>query len=268
MIHTSSLLWKLTSEKAVGTYTSFLYGTMHSAGEPALTHFETLKKYLLSCSSYFGETDETGMQYLSRSVDNRFAWPGLEKIINKKAYAKAYRILKFRYQVDISRVDFLPPLMITSLISEHLMTSGTNSKILDQELWHFAKMNKLSLGGIESYHEQWEIFSKIPIDYQIAQLKDLLKNITYTRKKLIQLSHAYASNDLEKLYCLSKKSLGSMRNILLFDRNKRMAQRITNIVKNNTGNFVAVGAAHLPGLKGILRMLRNSGIKVEALPLL
>jgi hypothetical protein len=50
---------------------------------------------------------------------------------------------------------------------------------------------------------------------------------------------------------------------LITDRNKRMANRIADFAGKQPV-FIAVGALHLPGEKGVIELLRKKGFLVEA----
>ena len=125
----------------------------------------------------------------------------------------------------------------------------------------------LKVNGIDSAWEQYEINKKIQLTFQQKQLKKFLLNLSGSRRKLMILAEAYKKNDLNSLFRLSKNSLGDVRRILLYNRNKVMAQRISQILNNHEPNFVAIGAAHLPGIKGVVKYLKSEGIRVEAMSL-
>ena len=69
----------------------------------------------------------------------------------------------------------------------------------------------------------------------------------------------YLRQDIQQLYRVSRKQLGKLRNLLLLDRNKRMAKRMVRMYSNET-HFMAIGAAHLWGDKGVLSLLRKKGM--------
>jgi uncharacterized protein YbaP (TraB family) len=51
--------------------------------------------------------------------------------------------------------------------------------------------------------------------------------------------------------------------LLLDDRNERWIPILQKEFKKNS-LFIAVGAGHLPGEKGVIQLLRNAGYTVEA----
>jgi uncharacterized protein YbaP (TraB family) len=53
-----------------------------------------------------------------------------------------------------------------------------------------------------------------------------------------------------------------MRKLLLYERNTIMAERFAEIARQES-LFCAVGAGHLSGKKGLLRLLKKEGFKVR-----
>ncbi len=265
-----SLLWKvyLESSDSNAPVYSYLFGTMHSASIQAWSHMEAIKPIILKCAHFFGETSEEGLAPKGKIWDLPEDWQGSRHLVGKKRFEKINRLLVRQYNLHLERLDPIPPLMIMSIISESMMCHRQgNIAILDQELWQFAKKLGIPAEGIESAREQFAIYSQIPFLYQCRQLKKMLLNLSGSRKNILMLANAYQKNDPDTLFRLSKKSLGEVRRILLYNRNKVMAARISQILNNREPNFVAIGAAHLPGTKGVLRYLKCEGIHAEPVPL-
>lgn len=265
-----SLLWKvcLKDHHFNTPVYSYLFGTMHSASAQAWSHIDAIKPIILKCTHFFGETNEDGLSPQSKIWNLSADWQGIRHLVGNKRFEKINKHLIQQYNLHSERLDAIPPLMITSIISESMMCQQqTNKAILDQELWNYAKKLGIPAEGIESAREQYEIYTQIPFSYQCKQLKKMLLNLSHSRKKILMLAKAYQNNDLDALFRLSKKSLGEVRRILLYNRNITMATRISQILNNRAPNFVAIGAAHLPGMKGILRYLQHTGIQSEPIPL-
>jgi uncharacterized protein YbaP (TraB family) len=72
----------------------------------------------------------------------------------------------------------------------------------------------------------------------------------------------YETSDIQKIFKSAKKSTKGLRKVLLYDRNKIMAQRIAVMAKEQS-IFVAIGAGHLGGQKGVLRLLKKNGLKIR-----
>ena len=79
---------------------------------------------------------------------------------------------------------------------------------------------------------------------------------------------AYLARDLAGLAEMGNKPLASDDHLyqtvtdrLLSQRNARMADRMAPILKEG-GAFIAVGAAHLPGDRGLLNLIEKAGYRV------
>jgi Uncharacterized protein conserved in bacteria len=72
----------------------------------------------------------------------------------------------------------------------------------------------------------------------------------------------YAQGDIQGLYKSAKKDAKGMRKVLLYRRNRLMAKRFAEIASREP-LFCAVGAGHLAGGKGMLRLLKNAGFSLR-----
>jgi uncharacterized protein YbaP (TraB family) len=254
------LLWKLTLDSNAPP--GYLFGTMHSAGTIATDKIIRVLPYIQGCTSYFGESD------IDQLLANPFqtappVWKGLAALIRPPAYARCHHQLKKRFNLDLDAIQHLPPLLLTSLISEKMLSAGSG-QALDIQLWMLAKNQGLSVQGLESVEEQAKIYEGIPILYQIRQIKKMVLNLTGAFKSLAKIERAYFRDDLAGLYRLSHRHLGKTKRIILYDRNLIMAQRIKVRMDDRASScFFALGAAHLPGQKGVLRLLKALGLEVD-----
>lgn len=87
----------------------------------------------------------------------------------------------------------------------------------------------------------------------------ILKNKSYSQT----LTDFYREKDLDMIDSLSTlSSPQSYLKAMLFDRNLEMVKNMDSIMK--TGSlFSAIGAAHLPGNKGVIELLRTKGYTVK-----
>ncbi|HSZ71609.1 MAG TPA: TraB/GumN family protein, partial [Cytophagaceae bacterium] len=82
---------------------------------------------------------------------------------------------------------------------------------------------------------------------------ELEKMITlYQERKLLDLYQVIMTSEMSD----------SMETALLTDRNQVMADRIEKMMKEKAV-FAAIGSAHLPGDKGVLKLLQERGYKVR-----
>ena len=81
-------------------------------------------------------------------------------------------------------------------------------------------------------------------------------------RSVLKLVDLYEKEDIHKIYIMSKKQLGKLRDIMLYERNEQMAEFIDQHKSINA--FYAIGAAHLGGEKGVLTKLKRRGWQLIA----
>jgi len=144
---------------------------------------------------------------------------------------------------------------------------------LDMRLQKFAEGKNINVVGLETPKEQLGIFDSLPMEKQIEMLAELLENYTESKKIEKKMIDSYMAKDLNRLAALIPESIAfsknkpeaeSMLEKLIYHRNVKMAQRAEKYFAAGNG-FMAVGALHLPGERGVLDLLENNGYKIEAI---
>lgn len=235
---------------------------MHVQDLRAFGYVDFLKQRIDDCQIFANEmnlSDTAGT-----AVQSSFNLPDqltLLDLIGQKKYQKLRRIFTKAFGFELDFYRRLLPIIISNQLSEVVFNKEAGLS-LDEYLSRYAAEAGKTVTGIESLAEQLEILQQIPLDYQLKSLLDLGRNVSKHRRHLLQLMAYYENSQLQHLYLSSKKGLGKMRKMMLYDRNLVMADRIAALLSRDT-LFCAVGAAHLPGLKGVLKLLIDRGFKVR-----
>jgi hypothetical protein len=133
---------------------------------------------------------------------------------------------------------------------------------LDETLWNHAKSQGKTTTGVETFADQLETLRNIPFEQHLKGLTWLLKNYNRHKTRMHKMMERYAAGEIQALYQAAKKDAKGMRKTLLYRRNKLMAKRFVEIARTQS-LFCAVGAGHLAGGKGMLRLLKKEGFKVS-----
>jgi uncharacterized protein YbaP (TraB family) len=255
------LLWKI--RPADSNIESYLFGTIHLRKKSFAEKVEKLKPYISKCRVFSSEID-LDTNYVDVDFSRSFYLPGnksLSELLGFKKYEKAKKILAKAFNFKLDLYQHHIPLISSQAIAEHVLKSEA-IEALDYLLWNLAKKEGLICRGIESMAEQLKVLNGIPIDTQLKSFKDVCQNVSKFRKLNNRLLNLYEAEDIQKIYKESKKSLGGIREIMLYERNRNMANRI-NKLSREEANFFAIGAAHLAGAKGLLAMLKQHDIEVK-----
>ena len=119
--------------------------------------------------------------------------------------------------------------------------------------------------ALETAKFQFGLFDEIPRDIQIQEIIRTLKDNT-GKTELEQMMKIYLSGDLEGLYVFMKSNamMEQFQTQLLDERNEAWIPQLETLFKSGS-TFVAVGAGHLAGEKGVLSLLKEKGYQVEGI---
>lgn len=240
---------------------SFLFGTMHVQDLRAFGKWELVKGKILECGAFAVEFD------LESDSPNRFSATQipdnqqLTDLLSEKKYSKLRKILLRSTGFDIAVANRTLPFLLIGAVSGQILRSDFPTS-LDEQLWAFAKAEGKQMLGIETLDEQLSVMAKIPLKAQVKMLLGLSRNVSAYRKQLIHLTELYAKEDLKRLTKVVKHQAGGLRKIMLYRRNEVMAERVFAMAQEQP-TMAAIGAGHLSGGKGVLRLLKKRGVKVR-----
>ena len=254
-----SLLWKF--QKPNESRAHFILGTMHVKSEEAYTPVSMAKHLMEQCQIYAGEMDldDPMLDHIGDVFMNEDE-KELQDLIGEKKYKKYKKVIQVAFGIDLDDITHYKPLVISNMISESILTKSFDLA-LDHFLWQYAQALGLTMKGLESASDQFEIMRAIPLDIQLKALQSCTKNVSKFRTKVLQLSELYKKGELSKLYKKSKKSMGTLRKLMIYDRNEFMTKKLMDLA-NEGATFRAVGAAHLPGNKGMLKLIKSYGYRI------
>ncbi|UMY65487.1 MULTISPECIES: TraB/GumN family protein [unclassified Flavobacterium] len=258
-----SLLWRISGN---GIQTSYLYGTIHMTCDNTLD--DATKKAIAT----------TKQLYLELDMDDPGMMPGMMKGINMKdgvtmdrlASADDYKLVdaffKKKMGVGIDAMKTMKPMMLSAMLLPAAL--GCTPKSIEEALMTEAKNYGEETFGLETVEEQLAVFDAIPYKIQMEELvKTARGDGQNDMDELAELVKLYGDKDLDALVAASEKSenrtTAEFGDVLLKDRNKNWIPRILRLIKEKP-TFFGVGAAHLGGPDGVIRLLRKMGYTVEA----
>ena len=126
--------------------------------------------------------------------------------------------------------------------------------------------NRIRVEPLESAEYQLRLVSKMPDIQQERNLLGAVKNIGQGGEDFKKLQAFWLEGDAEKLNAYLMSSMRDdpeYQKRVFADRNPRMAERAEQCLKSRDHCFVVVGAGHMVGKDGVVRLLQNRGYKVE-----
>ena len=259
------LLWKV--EKA-GRPPSFLFGTIHS-DDPRVMELPAPVQTVFDASASFTMEMISDAEAMNRLAEAMRLKPGedLRSLLGAELYRKTEQALKARGLPAEGLRRTKPWVVVVTLNTPRRETGN----FLDLKLYMRAKAQQKPVYGLETVAEQIAVFDTLPLDKQIALLRESLTTPAEFDAALEELVQAYLDRDLAALQRISEASeaastSGAYRALmdkLLLQRNHRMVQRMEPRLREGNA-FIAIGALHLPGEEGVLALLAQQGYTVSA----
>ncbi|MDB4973819.1 MAG: hypothetical protein JWN48_2160 [Myxococcaceae bacterium] len=175
-------------------------------------------------------------------------------------------------QIPAPLLERLEPWLPTVMLSlEDLgkalaeLRPGAETRQMDLELMKEARARGKPLTHFETVEQQLAVFGSIALEEQVRELRRLLDEDGLAQARL--LLRAFSSGD-EAALCASLFDEAELQNApvfydrVLFDRNARWLPVILGELEHG-GAFIAVGAGHLLGERGIVRELERRGYHVS-----
>jgi len=255
-----TLLWQIIHPKE--DRVSYLFGTMHVKDERAFRGLDYVGECLESCDCFAAEFNlEDANPQLLQEASQLPAGNTLDQLISTRTYEKLEQIVQRHLGQPLVLFNHQSPILLINALAETLF--GREQAIpLDALLHQTAKNKDKTLLGLETFEEQMQIFRAISLKDQARSLKQIATNFSSYRKTLKKTAALYIQGELHDLLKCVKKTTGGMRKVLLYDRNVKMANRFAQIAEQQS-LFAAIGAGHLAGEKGVLRLLKQRGFLVK-----
>jgi uncharacterized protein YbaP (TraB family) len=261
------LLWRIDRE---GVEPSHVYGTIHVADArlaelpgPVRQRFDGAASLMLEFvpDGYSRERFLEAAMFLDRQT--------LADKIGPEDFERAVEHLE---PIGLTRevVNKLKPWGV--LINLRNPKRAEHGAPLDRQLLELARARRLPLDQIEGVEEQIFTFDEFPMESQVALLKHSLAH----RDELLELAErtldAYLAGDLAGIWRLRKQFIARhpqiaahqavMTKRVVHDRSVVMAFRMQRRLRRGAA-FVALGALHLYGERGVLALLEADGYRAE-----
>jgi hypothetical protein len=145
------------------------------------------------------------------------------------------------------------------------------ASVLDYVLARMALEQGKAVMELESLDEQVSVFEGMSEADQVALLGHAVNSYERLPQVMERLIGVYLKRDLAAMWRISEENSGGSEETkrisqlfaqrLIYDRNTRMAERMGAQLKQG-GAFIAVGALHLHGDRGVLSQLERRGWRV------
>lgn len=256
----SSLLWKISGPNVKGN--SFLFGTMHLIEKDYFVFPKKLQKevkktdvLVMELAGLPNQLEATGYVMLKEgSFFDYFTQDETDSIL---AWAKE----KFGMGEETFRKSFskMKPFAVTQLGVQLHFIGKTESYEMSFE--KIAKENEITIKGLETIAEQMALFDNLTKEQQASMVMENIRTGDESIDLIKRMQIVYQAQQIDELYGLIQKEGGVIseeQSSFLDDRNQNWIPQIKTFVKEQDA-FIAVGAGHLGGPNGVIRLLEKEG---------
>ena len=265
-----SLLWEISGNGLKKP--SYLFGTMHVSSKIAFHLADSFYIGIRNADVVALETNPEswqedmskyefgGMDYSMAGFGGYFSSPS--------DYLKISTLKFYKYDKKIESSLYSNPSTINNLLYRSYGNESADFEedtYLDMYIYQCGKKWGKKVAGVENYGESMKLMQEA---YKDAAKDKNIKERSYDIDEeygMDKLQEAYRTGNLDRLDSINK--LNSMSDAFdekfLYKRNEIQANSIDSILKSKSTLFVGVGAAHLPGQRGVIEMLRAKGYKLR-----
>ena len=264
------LLWRI---EGGGAEPSYLFGTVHLSDPRVLDLDEQVVQAFAAADTVALEV--VGGKRLAARALRSMQLPAdqdLEEILGQPLFADTVAALA-RIGVPAEAARRFKPWAVYALLNlstAELKRAAAGAPVLDRWLEQEAARQGKRVRGLESIDEHLAVLDDMAEEVQVAMLESTVAYANQTDQLQEELTRFYLARDLAAIQrFMIEPALRSEPDItraflqrLIVARNRTWLARIKRLLA--AGNaFIAVGALHLPGETGLLRLLQAAGFRVS-----
>ena len=276
MLNGEGLLWRVEKPSLAPSY---LYGTMHSTQAEPMRLAREAAPYAegaAAIATELGDIDATLKLKIGSTLLSAALAPDVDTFAGEIEGDDARRVEAMLAAKGASP-EMAHHLKLWMLaVTASLPRCEAEGQIkglpeVDESFARIARAKKIPVLGLESVDEQIKVIASIPPDLAAGELKGIAKGGPYADGGYATLLSLYAQKRPAAALAVldagpglseaTRAATAELTRRLLSDRNDVMAARAAPLLEKG-GAFIAVGALHLSGKRGLIEILRSQGYRV------
>ncbi len=260
------LLWEISGNGL--TKPSYVFGTMHVSNKLAFhlsdSFYYALKQVDAVALELNPDLWQSQMVRLAKLNDNYSEF--VQAAGNDFVTENSFKI--DHYENTLKAALSTEPPVVNSLLYRSYKTRDDFEEDTFLDLYIFQAGRKLgkAAAGVEDYYESEKLVMEAYRDMANEKKKKTVDLDGESMASIMQkLQQAYRYGDLDLMDSLDNviERSPAFREKFLYKRNEIQADAIDSILKHRS-LFAGVGAAHLPGDRGVIEILRKKGYTLRA----
>ena len=266
----AQLLWKVSGNGLQKP--SYLFGTHHIADQTICDGIKGFNDAYNSIEQLYGEVDTEKMNSMATQLKmlTHMKMPKgqtLSSLFTEEQLKIVDEFVTSVLGVGVKSFDSYKPVMVSSslqvFIAMKIYPEFNAEKAIDSHMQAMAKKDKKEVGGLETIDFQINMLYNEPLEKQAADLLEMAEKSKEAEEDIIVLTELYRQQDLAKMWELMLEDTEPEDlETMLYGRNRNWVEQMKNIMPSASAMFV-VGAGHLPGDQGLIKLLENEGYTLE-----
>jgi uncharacterized protein YbaP (TraB family) len=191
--------------------------------------------------------------FTPQQMDTILAWTKSKMMMDEKAFKTTFS--KFK------------PFVLVQTATQMQFMGKTES--YEMTFQNIANKNKIKMEGLETIADQMKIFDDLTKEQQAEMVMAGIRDEEKSNEMSTQMQQIYRRQRIDSLYNMIHAEGGVLaeeQNAFLDNRNKNWIPKIKNYISQGKA-FIAVGAGHLGGENGVIRLLEKEGFTVTPVKL-
>lgn len=249
---------------------SYLFGTIHVMPKDEFKPFDIADQKLEESEQLVMEMEidvplktqiEWARQLMLPEGDNLSAYMDEEEFLRIKAFAVDSLGVK---EMMFSNYLKMKPFAFYSALIPNII--GTKIEGYDMYFAKNARKNEIPVAPLETFEFQIGIFDSIPMERQIDMFFDEEVDMKSSLTEILDLYRNQDIYSMPEMFREEDSEYEEFEYAILIERNTRWAGLLDSMMHEKS-SFIAVGAAHLAGSHGLIKLLREKGYRVEPIML-
>lgn len=265
----NALLWKIEGKEL--TAPSYLYGTIHIInGDDFFLPSGTLAAIDETDKMVF-EIDMNEMSDMSKMMGIMMQAFMKDNVTLKDLLSDDdYQVVSTHFEsigLPLMMLERIKPMFLSALAYGDMDPAGLQSgsmKSYEMEFFEMANSAKKPVAGLETIEFQMGLFDSIPYKEQADLLVQTIKMSDSSSDEFDEMTKMYKAQNINAMIEMIGEESGGLsehEDVLVGMRNRNWIPVMGDMM-NSQPTFFAVGAGHLAGQQGVIKLLRKAGYKL------
>ena len=267
----AQLLWKISGRGIEKP--SYILGTHHAIPFTYCDSIPGLMKAFEEVDFVIGEFDMVKMGEMTpvqmQNMQKMMMMPAdttLLSLFSKEEKELLDAYLKETIGAQLEMFSAMKPMTIMVTVQNKILMNIipdiASMTGMDKYMQTLAVSQGKKVAGLETMEYQMSLLYRSSLEEQADALLEMAQN-SNSKELMIELTAAYKSQDLDALWSVFKDQMTRYEyDALVSERNKNWKKQIVELLPVQSSLFV-VGSGHLPGEKGMIKLLKKAGYKVK-----